>query len=217
MEFVYEIIQGNPEYFAWVFGLVNVLWAVFLYFNKQTHDKNLKAIQHDLNLDLERRKKVFELKMSHYESYVRMLDDFGREYQSELFSKMQPLFEKYMNMIFEAKEEKDKTVALSYFSLEVMKLMDKSMKQYHVLKSESRSLKLTASDTMILIFEDLEGLVDDSVESVKQFLHDFPMMMANGKTDEINSKQEAMNHLGLKIQSKSKELEKKMRVELNEI
>lgn len=39
MKVIYDIIQQNPAFFAWCFGLVNVLWALFTYFNKQSHDK----------------------------------------------------------------------------------------------------------------------------------------------------------------------------------
>ena len=53
MEIVYELIQKNPEYFAWAFGLVNVLWGVFVYFNKQSHDKAIEELKHSLILKQE--------------------------------------------------------------------------------------------------------------------------------------------------------------------
>ncbi|MDN4503819.1 hypothetical protein QX776_15515 [Alteromonadaceae bacterium BrNp21-10] len=217
MESVYLYIQQNPDYFAWIFCVLNVLWAGYVYFNKQRHDRNLKEIQHSLNLDLERRKKVFELKMSHYERYVKMLDEFGRKYQSELFERMQPIFARYMAQMLDCKTEEEKSAALSQFSMQVMELMSESMREYSILKSESRSLKLTASAALIKIFEELESLVENSIESAKEFINQLPVLiMSNNQTD-MQTKQGILNVQGQDIQLKSKELEQQMRIELNKI
>tara|TARA_R110001583_G_scaffold122895_1_gene274216 strand:+ start:876 stop:1529 length:654 start_codon:yes stop_codon:yes gene_type:complete len=217
VESVYLYIQQNPDYFAWIFFVLNVLWAGYVYFNKQRHDKNLKEIQHSLNLDLERRKKVFELKMSHYERYVKMLDEFGRKYQSELFERMQPIFTRYMAQMSDCKAEEEKSAALSQFSMQAMELMSESKKEYSILKSESRSLKLTASAALIKIFEELENLVENSIESAKEFINQLPVLiMSNNQTD-MQTKRGILNVQGQDIQLKSRELEQQMRIELNEI
>lgn len=217
MESVYLYIQQNPDYFAWIFCLLNVLWAGYVYFNKKSHDKNLKEIQHSLNLDLERRKKVFELKMSHYERYVKMLDEFGKKYQSELFERMQPIFARYMAQMLDCKTEEEKHAALSEFSMQVMELMNESMREYGILKSESRSLKLTASVSLLKIFEELEGLVEQSIESVKEFINQLPILIMSNNQVEMQTKQSVLDIQGQDILVKSKELEQQMRIELNEI
>ncbi len=61
METIYLIIKQNPEYFAWIFGLINALWLGFVYFNKKRHQRDLVSLKQALDLDLERRKKVFEM------------------------------------------------------------------------------------------------------------------------------------------------------------
>lgn len=217
METLYFYIQQNPDYFAWIFCVLNVLWAGYVYFNKKSHDKNLKELQHSLNLDLERRKKVFELKMSHYERYVKMLDEFGRKYQSELFERMQPIFTRYMAQMLDCKTEEEKNAALSQFSMQVMALMNESMREYAILKSESRSLKLTASVSLLKIFEELESLVEHSIESVKDFIDQLPTLILSNNQDDIQTKQGILNVQGQDIQLKSSELERQMRIELNEI
>ena len=199
------------------FILINALWAAFFYFNKKRHEKELQSLQHSLNLDLERRKKVFELKMVHYERYVKMLDDFGRKYQSELFIKMQPSFNEYIDKMLNAQNEQTKSVALSQFSMSVMELMNESMREYSILKSESRALKLTAGESLLIIFEDLESLVETSVESVKLFINELPILILSGDQEGLQEKQSILDQQGREIQEKSKELERKMRLELNEI
>ena len=60
METIYNIIQQNPKFFAWAFGLVNVLWGVFTYFNKQSHDKKMEQLKHSLSLDRDKQKMLWE-------------------------------------------------------------------------------------------------------------------------------------------------------------
>ena len=50
MEVIYNIVESYPEFFTWVFGLINILWGVFLYFNKQSHDKVIAKLQHGLKI-----------------------------------------------------------------------------------------------------------------------------------------------------------------------
>lgn len=216
MEALLEFFKISPND-TLAFILINALWAAFFYFNKKRHEKELQSLQHSLNLDLERRKKVFELKMVHYEKYVKMLDDFGRKYQSELFIKMQPSFNEYMDKMLNAQNEQTKSVALSQFSMRVMELMNESMKEYSILKSESRALKLTAGESLLIIFEELENLVETSIESVKLFINELPTLILSGDQEGLQEKQSILDQQGKEIQEKSKELERKMRLELNEI
>jgi hypothetical protein len=50
VEFIYNAIQANPKFFAWVFGLVNILWGAFTYFNRQSHEKALERLKSSLQL-----------------------------------------------------------------------------------------------------------------------------------------------------------------------
>ncbi len=53
MEIIYNLIQENPEYFAWAFGIVNGLWGIFIYFNKQSHKKAMASLKHSLVIEQE--------------------------------------------------------------------------------------------------------------------------------------------------------------------
>lgn len=69
METFYTIIRSNPEYFVWAFGIVNVLWSAFVFFNKQSHQKELAKMAHSHSLELERKKKVFQIKADEFQKY----------------------------------------------------------------------------------------------------------------------------------------------------
>jgi len=43
MEIIYTLIQENPQFYAWAFGVINILWGVFLYFNKNHTRESLST------------------------------------------------------------------------------------------------------------------------------------------------------------------------------
>ncbi|OQY01070.1 MAG: hypothetical protein B6I26_05580 [Desulfobacteraceae bacterium 4572_130] len=63
MNVVYELIQKNPDYSAWLFFIVNIFWCVFVYFNKQKHEKKMANLKHSLSLKFEKEKEITELEM----------------------------------------------------------------------------------------------------------------------------------------------------------
>jgi hypothetical protein len=216
MKFIYDLIQQDPEYFAWAFGIVNVLWVAFLYFNKKRHDRALKELQHSLNLDLERRKRVFNLKVGQYERYVGMLDEFGRKYQTGLFSRVEPIFKQFMSAMLAANNEQLKTSALAMFSQQMLGVFDESSLEWFKLKAESKSLKLSASDSLISLLEELETLVEGSKDSAQGFIKRLPILITSNDTKEISRLQSELNQQAESIQVKSRALAHQMRLDLKE-
>lgn len=220
MESIYSIIQENPDYFAWVFGLVNAIWGLFLYFNKQSHDKALENLKHGLSLDAERRKKVFELKVSQYEAYVSNLDDFGKKHQVDLPAKMQPIFDKYFNDYLEAAQlgDKDKELeVLCWFGSEVSEVMRDSTEDLLKLQAESNKLKLTATDQMVETFARLEALTKASSDKSNEFMSKFLEIVLSQNNERSAKYQEELADLGKETQVVAKELMEQMRQELQKI
>ncbi|WP_370300223.1 hypothetical protein [Abyssibacter sp.] len=217
MEAIYELIQANPGYFAWALGLTNVGWGAFVYFNSQSHQRALADKQHELDLDLERRKHIFELRLSQYEKHLSKLDSFGKSYQSEMLSKMQPFMAEYFQEMLSAQDDGEKDAAITRFSTNIMSLMNDASAEYHVLKSESQSLKLTASDALVELMEELESLMKESMDSAGDFVKAFPQLILACDQLGMKEKQSALEAQGQLIQAKSAEMQAKMRKELNEI
>ena len=217
MEEILAIISKYPEYIALLFTVSNALWIVFAFFYSRSHEKKLKRIQHDLDLDVERRKKVFELKVGQYENYVNKLDEFGRGYQSELFEKMKNPIEEFFNRMLSASSDQDRKQAHSEFILKTMALLDDCSSQYYLLKSESKSLKLTASDKLLGIFEELDGLVEHSISTARDSIEKLIMLMSTNNNQEITYLQNKISQEGILIREKSKELEQQMRLDLSVI
>lgn len=95
MEVVYELIQQNPKYFAWAFGLINVLWIVFAYFNKQSHDKAMENLKYSLVLEQEEKlpliKKLSELEAQAGEAKEIVTSYKANQQKKKMFS---PIYEK---------------------------------------------------------------------------------------------------------------------------
>ena len=217
---IYKAIQENPEFFAWVFGIVNVLWGLFTYFNKQSHDKALANLKHELNLDAERRKKIFELKVTQYETYVSDLDAFGKKHQVDMPARMQPIFDKYLSDYLAATESGDKEKEreiITWFSSQISALMQEGLEDVLKLQSESNRLKLTSTEEVITTFSELEGLTKASMDKANEFMGKFTEIVMTQNHELSQSYQTELQQLGALTQEKAQHLMRQMRSELNSI
>ena len=211
METIYSIIQRNPQYFAWAFGIVNALWVLFVYFNKKSHERAMANLRHSLNLDLERRKKVFEMKANQYELYVQHLDEFGKKYQVQMPSRMQPIFSKYLKGYLEASENGDKEKereVIAWLSEQVSALMNESTEEYLKLKSEANSLKLTSNDELLRIFDELEKLTEASMKLAYEFMGKFTEITLTQNQVLSHEYQSKLASFGQGVQQKAEQLMK---------
>ncbi|HAT2489896.1 TPA: hypothetical protein I8220_001273, partial [Aeromonas hydrophila] len=220
MELIYKIIQENPDYFTWVFCLINVLWGLFMYFNKQSHDRAIEKIKHDFSLDIERRRAVFELKVAQYEMYVSRLDDFGRKFQIDIREIMEPVYNKYFKDYLDASlsDNKDKErEVICWFNSEIAAVMRSGSDDLLMLYTESNKLKLTASDEMLATFSRLEALTKATVDKSHEFMSNFLEIIINKNNNLAAKLQGELSELAVETQSTSKELMSQMRKELQRI
>lgn len=220
MEELYRVIQQHPDYFAWAFGLINVLWIAFTYFNSQSHEKAMTNLSNSLKLDSDRRLKVFELKANQYEAYVSNLDAFGKKHQVELPSRVQPIFNKYLADYLSASESGDKqkeTEVITWFSSQIAALMYEVSEDYFKIQAESNKLKLTATDEMVDEFDRLESLIKESMDDSTEFMNGFTQMVLTQNFELAEQFQESAKAKGEKIKTASRNLLNLMRAELHEI
>lgn len=220
MSAIYDAIQESPEYFAWAFGVVNVLWVLFVYFNKQSHDRAMARLKSDLGLEAERRKRVFELKASQYETYVANLDSFGKKHQVDLPARMRPIFDKYLSDYLAATESGDKQQehqVITWFGGQVSALMQEGLDDVLKLQAESNRLKLTATDEMIDTFSELEALTKASMDKANEFMGQFTEIVLTQDHQRTEQYQAELKELGRQTQEKASQLMQQMRTELRAI
>jgi predicted negative regulator of RcsB-dependent stress response len=220
MEFVYNLVQENPGFFAWSFGVINGLWIMFFHFNRQSHDRNIKKLENDLKFDSDRRLKIFELKASNFSNYVSQLDVFGKKNQVDMPKKMQPIFEAYMGDMLSAGDEEDKqkeTEAITRFSKDISSLLNDSLEDVLKLKYESNRLKLIATENMLETLDELESLTDQSFNAVSEFMGKYVEIHINNDEAASKAYQQHLMELGQKTQEAQKSLLNQMRVEIGSI
>ncbi|MCF5727026.1 hypothetical protein K3H43_06485 [Aeromonas veronii] len=220
MQEIYELIQENPKFYAWSFGIVNLLWVVFCYFNKQKHERDLKQLEQDLRYKADRRLKIFDLKASEYAKYVTDLDSFGRKNQIEIPERMQPIFDEYIQNYLAATEVGDKNKerqVIGWFSSQISSLMQEGLKDVLKLKSESNRLKLIATDEMPQTFDKLEQLTQESMDYTNEYMKNFTEIIFHQQHDKTKIYQKKAAELATEIQLQSTALMTQMRRELSDI
>jgi len=220
MSGIYTAIQENPALAVWFFAAANGLWLVFVYFNSQRYAKSLEALRHSLNLDAERRKKVFEMKAAQYERYVTSLDAFGTKHQVDLPRRMQPVFDEYFRGYLAATEAGDKDLerdVIAKFNAEISGFMQEGTEDYLRIQAEANRLKLTASDSMLETFEELEAAMSRAIESSNEFMASFAVLVLQQDFEAMSDRRRELSEQGTTVKNKARELMKRMRTDLAEI
>jgi hypothetical protein len=217
MKIVYTLIQENPQFYAWAFGIINILWGGFLYFNKQAHERRLKHLEQDIKYDFDRRLKIFDLKATQYSQYVTDLDSLGKKNQVEIPTKMQPIIQTYFEEYLSASALGDthrENEIIVWFSSEIQSLMNEGLKDVMKLKYESNRLKLIATDEMLVTFETIEKLNQEIFEITSEYMRNFTDIVVNKKEEETALFQSKAAALGSELQKCSKQLLSQMRNEI---
>jgi hypothetical protein len=102
------------------------------------------------------------------------------------------------------------------FSQQMLGVFDESSLEWFKLKAESKSLKLSASDSLISLLEELETLVEGSKDSAQGFIKRLPILITSNDTKEISRLQSELNQQAESIQVKSRALAHQMRLDLKE-
>ena len=220
MEELFKIISEKPEYAAWAFGLINALWLAFQYFNKKRHERELIAVKQSFDLDLERRKKVFEMKAAQYESYFRHIDSIHNKHQTDYQNVFTPIMNQFMTSYLHACDRNDEakaTTATIKFSEEISKITRDGFQELGVIESETNSLRLTASDEVAVLLDEIKDLYDQLFSISGKMMSDLVKITIENDQDLAAENQAELMRVGELAKSKAKELREQMRNDLKQI
>jgi len=220
MEEIFKVISEKPEYFAWAFGLVNALWLGFVYFNKKRHEKKLIGVKQSFDLDLERRKKVFEMKASQYEAYFRHIDAIHNRHQTDYHDVFMPIMNEFMSSYLEASSRDDEaaaTAATIEFSEKISKITRDGMQELGVIESETNSLRLTASDEVAALLDEIKSIYSALFEASGEMMSDLVKITINNDQELANRNIVQLQQLGELAKAKATELREQMRNDLKQI
>jgi len=217
---ILNIISQKPEYVTFVFILVNALWVVFVYLNKKRHEKKLIEVKQSFDLDLERRKKVFEMKANQYETYFRLIDNIHNKHQTDYQEIFIPIMNKFMSSYLEASSRNDKeaqTQATIKFSESISKITRDGFKELGIIESETNSLRLTASDEVAKLLDEIKQLYNEMFDLSGRVMSDLIEIAMNNNQELAKKNQEEMMSIGETLNKKVLELRKQMRNDLKHI
>lgn len=220
MEEIFKIISEKPEYTAWFIGVVNALWIAFLYFNTKRHERELVEVKQSFDLDLERRKKVFEMKATQYEAYFRHIDTIHNKHQTDYQNIFTPIMNEFMSSYLEAgdkNDEKKATQATIKFSEKISKITRDGFQELGVIESETNSLRLTASDEVAILLDEIKDLYGQLFTLSGKMMSDLVQITINNDQALAAKNQEDMMLVGEQIIQKSAQLREQMRNDLKQI
>ncbi|AWB68057.1 hypothetical protein C2869_17235 [Saccharobesus litoralis] len=220
MEDIYKVIANNPDYFAWAFTLINVFWGAFVYFNKKRHQRELVSLKQSLDLDLERRKKVFEMKTSQYEDYFKNMDNIHSKHQNDYQTIVLPIINEFNSSYQRAlavNNNEAATEATIKFSEEIGKLTYDGFEELQAMRSQTNALRLTASDKVANLLDELQELYEQLFNISTKMVSDLVQIIMNGDQALAQENQRKLNELGGITKQRSVELREQMRSDLKQI
>ena len=220
MEKILNFISEKPELIAWAFGIINALWAAFLYFNKKRHEKELIGVKQSLDLDLERRKKVFEMKAAQYESYFRHIDAIHNKHHTDYQEILVPILNEFMSSYLIASEKNDNeaaTQATVQLSEKITKITQDGFQELRVIESETNSLRLTASDKVATLLDEIKELYDQLFTISGKMMSDLVKITICNDQELAAQNQAELARVGDLPKQKAVELREQMRQDLKDI
>lgn len=220
METIYGIYKSNLAFFGWASAIVNCLLVGWMYFNKQRHEKELiqlKAkVEHEKELEFEKRKKLYGMKTEQFEKYFHMVDEFNKKQNAEIPKRIQPLFSVYMKSMLETGNDQNlRNEAILAFSDKVHTILADGIEDYMKIQTETHCLKLVATEALGEILTRLEKLYGESFHLSQQFLNEFTVIF--GDQAKVDAYTNTIRQKGLEMKETLVELMEQMRQELQQI
>ncbi|WP_372625827.1 hypothetical protein [Arsukibacterium sp.] len=153
--------EAWSEFDIWFLVLINLLWFALWCFSRHTSNKRFLQLKHSLNLELERRRKVYELKICQYEDYWHELEAFHLKHQNDYQNVFLPLFTEFNNR-YQAAEAAQDTAAASlatlWFSGEIQQVSSINNTELQALDKQTAVLTLSAADDVVEILLEIQQL-----------------------------------------------------------
>lgn len=109
------------------------------------------------------------------------------------------------------------TAATIKLSEQISNITRDGMQEMGVFESETNSLRLTASDEVATLLDEIESLYSALFEASGKMMSDLVKITINNDQDLAKQNQEELNRLGELAKSKSAELREQMRNDLKQI
>ncbi|KKO46634.1 hypothetical protein WG68_04930 [Arsukibacterium ikkense] len=209
--------QALPDYYIWLFVLINLLWFALFCFAKHSSNTRLQKLQQSLDLELERRRKVYELKICRYEEYCNALEDFCYRHQNDYQSVFLPLFSEF-NRRYQAAEATDDTAASAtatlWFSGEVQQVTSANDIEVRTLDKLTAELTLSAADDVAEILQGLQQRYQALLVVSTEQMNNLVAITLSKNYEAVKGIGEELQQAASQLQTKSQQLMQAVRRDL---
>lgn len=184
---------------------------------KSQYSKELEELKKDHQLDITKRKYLYESKREQYVSFFQLLDQFTKENSSKAQEKMIPIVENFLNDFLIAQNQEEQFKAVTAMSTEMQKITFEASQDLIKIKQQTNTIRLIADQKIIEKLDILNLAFDKSIEDSNKTLSDLPALIINNDQIKIQENQKMLENSGMYVKKNSDELIALMREDLNKI
>lgn len=184
---------------------------------KSTFNRQLEELKRDHQLDIAKRKNRYETKTKSYIEFFSMLDTLNSNLNTNGIDRLKDVLEEYNRNATNANTVSAEKKALIVFQKKTQALIIDSNKDLVKLRHETNSIKITASDEVVMKLDYLEKGFEMLLNESNKLISKMAILIMNNNEEAINIAKEAVMGMGMQVEEIKKDLIRTMRVELNDI
>lgn len=184
---------------------------------KSDFAKQLEELKRDHQLDLQKRKYLYESKTKVYSNFFLKVDNMNTEINVKSAEKIQVFISEYTRNLMRCSTEKERIKATVTYQKRTQTLMMDASQALIQLKHETNEIRLHASDDVIEYLNLLETGYSKLIDESNQLLSMFPQLILSNSQELINTIQAPLLQQAALVEAVKAELINQMRIELKQI
>lgn len=184
---------------------------------KSEYSRQLEELKRDHQLDLQKRKYLYESKTKVYSNFFLKLDKMNTEINIKSAEKMQVFISEFTRNLMRCSTEKERVKATVIYQKRTQTLMMDASQALIQLKHETNEIKLHASDYVIEDLNLLEMGYKNLIDESNKLLSMFPQLVLSDSQELINQMQMPLLQQAALVETIKSDLTNQMRIELKQI
>lgn len=127
------------------------------------YNTDLEALKTELQLDLDRKKRLYEGKLTQYKKYLNVIDTYSQSTRRKLFSNVN---EGLLSIIDDPSDEN----SLKYFQ-GIMKMQESAADAFLTFKNELNGLRLEAGGTLLDLIDECVKVLEHANDKTTDYLN----------------------------------------------
>lgn len=184
---------------------------------KSKYSKELEELKKEHQLDITKRKYLYESKRDEYVSFFQLLDQFTKDNTVKAQDKMMPIIQNFSNDYLNAQSHEEQINAVTTMSKHMQLITFEASQDLIKIKQQTNTIRLIANPKIIEKLDILNLAFDKSIKDSNQSLNDLPRLIMNNDQVKIQENQKMLEESGNYVKINSDELIALMREDLKEI